>query len=128
MKRLILFLIISLSAACTQQKITATQHTDDTVGIVANGDSLLVDNATAKAFTLVHEKYDSVIHRADSLAVAFKHIATINDSLQHFNDSLRTALFRANYKLIRTQYYVNICMKRPVNDKYLKGWIRALFQ
>ena len=128
MKRLILFLIISLSAACTQQKITATQHTDDTVGIVVNGDSLLVDNATAKAFTLVHEKYDSVIHRADSIALANQYLTVSKDSLKHFNDSLRTALFRANYKLIRTQYYVNICMKRPANDKYLKGWLRVLFQ
>lgn len=128
MKRLIFFLTISLSVACTQQKITATQHTDDTLGIVVNGDSLLVDNATAKAFTLVHFKYDSVIHRADSFANACLQLGVINDSLKHFNDSLRTALFRANYKLIRTQYYVNICMKRPLNDKYLKGWIRALFQ
>jgi hypothetical protein len=128
MKWLILFLIIAFSVACTQQKITSTQHTDDTVGIVVNGDSLLVDNTTAKAFTIVHAKYDSVIHRADSFAIAYQHLAAANDTLKHFNDSLRTALFRANYKLIRTQYYVNICIKRPVNDKYLKGWIRALFQ
>ncbi len=128
MKRLTLLVIIALSVACTQQKVTVTQHTDDTLGIVVNGDSLLVDNASAQAFALVHTKYDSVIHRADSIAIASQHFASVNDSLKHCNDSLRTALFRANYKLIRTQYYVNICMKRPVNDKYLKGWIRALFQ
>lgn len=128
MKRLILFLTIVFLMACTQQKLPAIQHTDDTLGIVVNGDSLLVDNATAQAFALVHNKYDSVIHRADSIAFANRYLSMANDSLQHSSDSMRTALFRANYKLIRTQYYVNICMKRPVNDKYLKGWIRALFQ
>ncbi len=43
-------------------------------------------------------------------------------------DSLKTALFLANYKLTRVNYYLNICLKRPSQTKFLAGWIKRAIQ
>jgi hypothetical protein len=39
-------------------------------------------------------------------------------------DSLKTELLLAQYKLNRVSFYLNICLKKPSQDKFLKGWIR----
>lgn len=39
------------------------------------------------------------------------------------NDSLKTALGLANSKIEKVKYYVNICLKNPVQKKYFFGWI-----
>jgi hypothetical protein len=38
-------------------------------------------------------------------------------------DSLRTALFNANYKLTRVKYYLHIAIKHPSQQKFLTSWI-----
>lgn len=40
------------------------------------------------------------------------------------NDSLRTQLGRANLKINKVKFYLNICLKNSSQDKFLKGWIR----
>lgn len=45
---------------------------------------------------------------------------------KHDYDSVRYALHDANYKLLRIGYYLNICISKPRNDKFLKGWIRRV--
>jgi hypothetical protein len=39
-------------------------------------------------------------------------------------DSIATELFVANYKIERVKYYLNICLRNPSQDKFLKGWIK----
>jgi hypothetical protein len=44
-------------------------------------------------------------------------------ALSKTNDSLRTALFNANYKIARVKYYLKICQKHPSQVKFLHGWV-----
>ena len=107
MKKLVLVLtMVALLAACTQTQ-PREEPAPDSIAIVINGDTMGVNKQTNDAFLLVHSMYDSLLYA---------------------NDSLRVALFRANYKLIRVNYYDSLCIKHPGNDKYLKGWIAALFK
>ncbi|MBC7947751.1 MAG: hypothetical protein H7Y42_07715 [Chitinophagaceae bacterium] len=43
-------------------------------------------------------------------------------------DSLKTALFLANYKLEKIRYYLNICLRNPSQDRFLKGWVRRALE
>jgi len=43
--------------------------------------------------------------------------------LQKRCDSLRTALAIQNFRVGRIKYYVNICNRKPSQDKFLRGWI-----
>lgn len=38
-------------------------------------------------------------------------------------DSLKTALFNANYKLARVKYYLRIAIRNPKQQKFLTSWI-----
>jgi hypothetical protein len=38
-------------------------------------------------------------------------------------DSLRNALYLANFRIERVRFYLNICLKNSSQDKFLKGWI-----
>lgn len=52
----------------------------------------------------------------------------IPNNLKSINDSLTTQLFLAKYRIERVKYYLNICLKNPSQDKFLKGWIRRAVQ
>ena len=43
--------------------------------------------------------------------------------IKHENDSLKTQLFLANYKVEKVRFYLKICLRKPSQDKFLKGWI-----
>jgi hypothetical protein len=43
-------------------------------------------------------------------------------------DSIANQLFLARYKLERVKYYLNICLRNPSQDKFLKGWIRRAIE
>lgn len=51
-----------------------------------------------------------------------------NITHQILNDSLKTKLFISDYKLERVRYYLNICLRNPSQDKFLKGWIRRAIE
>lgn len=50
------------------------------------------------------------------------------DSLKRQNDSLKTKLFVANYKVERVRYYLKIAIKNPSQTKFLKSWISRAIQ
>lgn len=43
-------------------------------------------------------------------------------------DSVKTKLFHAEYRLERVRYYLNICLRNPTQDKFLKGWVRRAIE
>lgn len=43
-------------------------------------------------------------------------------------DSLKTELFLSEFRMEKVRYYLNICIKNPSQDKFLKGWIRRAIQ
>ncbi len=126
-------------ASCTQAKLPSKSQ--DSVAVILNGDTIGVNRQTSDALIVIHAKYDSLLSRQraadsalallqpkyDSLLRAKQDADYFNTKIVRTRDSLRTALFRDEYKIIKVKYYVSLCMKHPVNDKYLKGWINAIF-
>lgn len=61
-----------------------------------------------------------------ALNVRDMELVSARDSLKRFkvnNDSLKTNLFLVSFKIEKVKYYLSICKKNPINNKYLKGWV-----
>lgn len=43
-------------------------------------------------------------------------------------DSLRTELFLSRLRIEKVRYYLNICIRKPSQDKFLKGWIKRAIE
>lgn len=43
-------------------------------------------------------------------------------------DSVKSKLFIESYKVERVKYYLNICLRNPSQDKFLKGWVRRAIE
>lgn len=50
------------------------------------------------------------------------------DQLKKENDSLRSKLFLANYKVEKVRFYLNLTIKNPSQTKFLKGWVKRAIQ
>ncbi len=50
------------------------------------------------------------------------------DSLQKRCDSLQWVIRDKDFRLNRVKFYLNICIKHPNQDKFLKGWIKRAIQ
>lgn len=46
------------------------------------------------------------------------------DTLKLKYDSLLLVVKEKNFRLNRVKFYLNICIRNPSQDKFLKGWIR----
>jgi hypothetical protein len=44
------------------------------------------------------------------------------------NDTLARRLLYARLVISNVKYYLNICIRNPKQDKFLKGWIRRAVQ
>lgn len=60
----------------------------------------------------------------DSVLLLNKKILSQVEVKEKQIDSLKEKLFIATYKIERVKYYLNICIKNPTQDKFLKGWIK----
>jgi hypothetical protein len=60
----------------------------------------------------------------DSLLLVIDSLQVKDTLLSHKYDSVRTSLYNSNFKIERVKYYLNICLKNPTQDKFLKGWIK----
>lgn len=98
-------LIILFFAACQKVPERQPQQTIDTVYVSKQCDSLRIV--------------------ADSLLGV---VIGYTETLQSNNDSLKNELFVARYKIGRVRYYLNICLKNPSQDKFLKGWVRRAIE
>lgn len=59
---------------------------------------------------------DTIVKECDNLAI-----------LKAKNDSLYTNLVSSNYKLERIKYYLKITINNSSQTKFLKSWIRRIF-
>ncbi len=110
------------------------------IAVVTNGDTTMVSPVDDSLYMKLNCKYDSLLNEIKTLAT---NAINQNDSLQSENDSLkvaiqtnkqtncdslRTALTRANLKVIRVKYYLNLANKNPKKyGVFLKGWLNGLF-
>ena len=130
MKYLIISLIVFIVACQPKQPIA----------VVSNGDTTMVSPEDDSLFMKLHCKYDSLlneiktmatnsINQRDSLQVENDSLKAIIQTTKQTNcDSLRTALTRANFKVIRVKYYLNLANKNPKKyGVFLKGWLNGLF-
>jgi hypothetical protein len=110
------------------------------IAVVSNGDTTLVSPIDDSLYMKLQCKYDSlkteIVNIAENSISERDILQKENDSLKAIIqtnkksncDSLRTALTRANFKVIRVKYYLNLANKNP--NKYgvfLKGWLNGLF-
>lgn len=64
-----------------------------------------------------------------NIATAYPVVLTqVDTACNRENDSLRTALFQAQFKVNKVRYYLKICLRNPSQDKFLKGWIKRAIQ
>ncbi len=66
---------------------------------------------------------DSVRKKQVALISDLEELAKPVRNNKLYVDSLKTALFRANYRISRVKYHLNICLKNKSQDVFLKGWI-----
>lgn len=92
------------------------QQTIDERKIIHLLDSSLISQQN----TLLSKQSDIIQMQRDSINLLLKTDCT---RLQKRCDSLRSALAIQNFRVGRIQYYVNICNRKPSQDKFLRGWI-----
>lgn len=63
-----------------------------------------------------------------NLHSSFDDMALAANERERVIDSLKDALFIANYKVERVRYYWNIVNRNPSQVKFLKGWIKRAIE
>lgn len=107
MRNFILICIVILLASCTYGN-----HSQES------------NNHGINKAHLVHD----TIQMHDTILVTIqcdytKYLRTI-DSIQIVNDTLARRLLHSRLVIQNVKYYLNICIQKPSQDKFLKGWIR----
>ena len=114
------------------------------IAVVSNGDTIMVSPIDDSLYMKLQCKYDSLLKSKDAENdSAFNYLVKNRHDLLHENDSLkaiilsskktncdslRIALTRANLKVIRVKYYLNLANKNPKKyGVFLKGWLNGLF-
>ena len=129
---LFMFICIIIGNSCNNPK--------PPIAVVSNGDTTLVSPIDDSLYIKLNCKYDSI---QNAIVLIAKKSISERDSLQKQNDSLkaviksnklsncdslRTALTRANFKVIRVKYYLGLANKNPSKyGVFLRGWINGLF-
>jgi hypothetical protein len=115
MKKLFILLILFSAFSCKHPKsLDQAFGVSSATNVIIRLDSVKLKQETAKQ----QRTYDSLLKRVN------KGI----DSLKRENDSLRIKLFLANYKVEKVRFYIKICMNKPSQDKFLKGWVRRAIE
>lgn len=92
------------------------------------------DSLPSKKISMSEELHQRVFDCDSALNVRDMELTITRDSLNYsikqnmgckkLNDSLQSDLILSNFRLQKIRYYVNICMRKPSQDKFLKGWVR----
>ena len=120
---------ISIIIVFAAAPLISCNNSKPPIAVVSNGDTTMVSpvddsllNEIKTLATNAINQNDSLQSENDSLKVA------IQTNKQTNCDSLRTALTRANLKVIRVKYYLNLANKNPKKyGVFLKGWLNGLF-
>ena len=74
-------------------------------------DSLWMENSVLKQ-TIENKDSSTIYLKSYDVAVTAE------------NKKLKDSIFIINYKIEKVRLYLNICLKKPSQEKFLKGWIR----
>lgn len=110
------FLIILLAfIGCNNPKPVAVQPQGvDSCTIYRQRDSLLIVDLNGRLADMSLAASSPEIQGAEGLRIE--------------NDSLRSKLFLVTYKVERVRYYLNIALRNPSQDKFLKGWVKRAIE
>ncbi|KFC19360.1 putative peptidoglycan-binding domain-containing protein [Chryseobacterium sp. FH1] len=115
MKNLILILVIFLSVFSCKRNDVKPPVVNESV-IVVDSFPVIVKDTVQIDFGY-QKKYDSLL--VLNLRKDFK-----IDSLTGFNNKIAKDLLHHKLIIKNAQYYLNITIKNPSQDKFLKGWMR----
>ena len=71
---------------------------------------------------------NSIQPKYDTCAIVATQLKDSSAFFKAQNDSLRSKLFVANFKLSKVKFYVGLVNKKPDQIKFLKGWINRAIQ
>lgn len=115
MKKILLFLLI-YSVACNNKENTEKDIQVDSV-VMLSGGAIDCDDLLRQDTALISQLNDQLATMSQQV-----------NALERANDSCKTKLFLSNYRVERVRYYLNIAIKNPSQDKFLKGWIKRAIQ
>lgn len=75
--------------------------------------------------TIYNEEFKK---KFDSIMPLFSKLQAENDSLKAVNNILANKLLSSNLMIENARYYVNITIKNPSQDIFLKGWMRRALE
>lgn len=111
---LLIIFCLSLFSCKEEQSYPASQYDTPNIYVSMN------DELNNRVFIA-----DSTLNARDIEFAAYRDsVSKIQRNSMTNCDSLKTAIFLANYKIEKVRFYLNICLKKPSQDKFLKGWIR----
>jgi hypothetical protein len=115
MKNLILILVLFLSVFSCKRNDAKTPVDNESVVVVDSFPVIVKD--TVQIDLGYQKKYDSllVLNLRKDLKI---------DSFQAVNNKLAKDLLHNKLIIKNAQYYLNITIKNPSQDKFLKGWMR----
>lgn len=118
MKYFLIFIAAVIFSSCSSQVQPMVKYIEPQKTISQElGQRVFICDSTLNARDMqIKANNDSI----DKLLVLLHSTAI---KVAHQNDSLKTALFLANYKVEKVKYYLKICNKNPTNNKFLKGWV-----
>lgn len=112
-KTILLFAPVFIAACSTKPPVSNPCPSDTVIVEVPVVDSTSLDSMV-NLLAAQSRKYDSLVILYDSVIVT--------------TDTLATRLLRAQLKLNNVKYYLNITLRNPSQDKFLKGWVRRALQ
>jgi len=122
--KIFMIIMLALIASCKTPAPTTVAVCD------FSADSIRLSNKLHNFYDTVLYYYDieheGNLRTIDSLINARTPIIITGDRKRL--DSAISAMQIANFKLERIRYYLNITLKNPTQDKFLKGWVRRAIE
>lgn len=72
--------------------------------------------------------YDTIKIEVAAPCPPCEDFSLVMDSIAFVNRRLADSLLHKKLIISNVQYYLNICLKNPSQDKFLKGWIKRAVQ
>lgn len=120
MKCIIIVLTLTLFTGCKTKKLEIDKAADEAV--YSQIDTMDFNNALPEIIAKID--CDTLENLCNDLVAALVKIKTDSVQLKKSADTLAARLLHARLIISNVKYYLNICIKNPSQDKFLKGWIR----
>lgn len=115
----IILLAIVFAIGCKTSPQVKCDYTADSLRIA--------ERINAYYDTILYNKETEILYK-DSVILSLSEFRSELPTPKKTLDSLTDQLYAAKYKIERVRFYLNICLRNPSQDKFLKGWIKRAIQ